>query len=119
MKIFNILIFFGILITTNVYAGGVYGTLYNKSDLISDKTDFEVDQEKKKLNAKREKKFIYAIEYSEATIDLEKFIVSTSYKVYNKKQSKYAVDHSSQVQCSLQKWEPLKDTSDTILHLIK
>ena len=54
MKIFNILIF-GILITTNVYAGGVYGTLYNKSDLVSDKTDFEVDQEKKKLNAEREK----------------------------------------------------------------
>ena len=53
MKIFNILIFSGILITTNVYAGGVYGTLYNKSDLVSDKTDFEVDQEKKKLNAKR------------------------------------------------------------------
>ena len=55
MKIFNILIFSGILITTNVYAGGVYGTLYNKSDLVSDKTDFEVDQEKKKLNAEREK----------------------------------------------------------------
>jgi hypothetical protein len=54
MKIFNILIF-GILITTNVYAGGVYGTLYNKSDLVSDKTDFEVDQDKKKLNAKKEK----------------------------------------------------------------
>ena len=54
MKILNIL-FFGILITTNVYAGGVYGTLYNKSDLVSDKTDFEVDQDKKRLNAKREK----------------------------------------------------------------
>ncbi len=54
MKIFNILIF-SILITTNVYAGGVYGTLYNKSDLVSDKTDFEVDQDKKRLNAKREK----------------------------------------------------------------
>mgnify|MGYP006444479253 FL=1 len=54
MKIFNILIF-GILITTNVYAGGVYGTLYNKSDLVSDKTDFEVDQDKKRLDAKREK----------------------------------------------------------------
>ena len=54
MKIFNILIF-GILITTNVYAGGVYGTLYNKSDLVSDKTDFEVDQDKKRLDAKKEK----------------------------------------------------------------
>ena len=53
MKIFNILIF-GILITTNVYAGGVYGTLYNKSDLVSDRSDFEIDQERKRLNAKRE-----------------------------------------------------------------
>ena len=51
---FNILVF-SILITTNVYAGGVYGTLYNKSDLISDKSDFEEDQDKKKLNDKREK----------------------------------------------------------------
>ena len=54
MKIFNILIF-SILITTNVCAGGVYGTLYNKSDLVSDKTDFEVDQDKKRLDAKKEK----------------------------------------------------------------
>ena len=54
MKVFNILVF-SILITTNVYAGGVYGTLYNKSDLISDKSDFEEDQDKKKLNDKREK----------------------------------------------------------------
>ena len=43
------------LITTNVYAGGVYGTLYNKSDLISDKSQFQVDQEKKRLDAKKEK----------------------------------------------------------------
>ena len=54
MKIFNILIL-GILITTNVYAGGVYGTLYNKSDLVSDKTNFEIDQDKKRLDAKKEK----------------------------------------------------------------
>ena len=54
MKTFNILIF-GILITTNVYAGGVYGNLYNKSDLVSDRSDFEIDQERKRLNAKREK----------------------------------------------------------------
>jgi len=54
VKVFNILVF-SILITTNVYAGGVYGTLYNKSDLISDKSDFEEDQDKKKLNDKREK----------------------------------------------------------------
>ena len=55
MKIFNILVF-GILITTNVYAGGVYGTLYNKSDLVSDRSQFEVDQDNKRLNAKKEKR---------------------------------------------------------------
>ena len=55
------------------------------------------------VNAKSKKEFIEAIEYSEATIDLEKFIVSTSYKLYNKKQSKYVLDNSSQVQCSLKK----------------
>ena len=54
MKIFNLLVF-SILITTNVYAGGVYGTLYNKSDLVSDKSQFEIDQDKKRLDAKREK----------------------------------------------------------------
>ena len=55
MKIFNILVF-GILITTNVYAGGVYGTFYNKSDLVSDRSQFEVDQDNKRLNAKKEKR---------------------------------------------------------------
>jgi hypothetical protein len=55
VKIFNILVF-GILITTNVYAGGVYGTLYNKSDLVSDRSQFEVDQDNKRLNAKKEKR---------------------------------------------------------------
>jgi hypothetical protein len=53
VKILNILIF-GILITTNVYAGGVYGTLYNKSDLVSPKGNFEAEQNKKKLDAKKE-----------------------------------------------------------------
>ena len=54
MKILNIL-FFGILITTNVYAGGVYGTLYNKSDLVSPKSAFVSEQKKKKLDAKADK----------------------------------------------------------------
>ena len=52
MKIFNILIF-GILITTNVYAGGVYGTLYNKSDLKSTESKFVAEQKRKKLENKR------------------------------------------------------------------
>ena len=55
------------------------------------------------VNAKSKNEFIDATEYSEATIDLETFIVSTSYKLYNKKQSKYVLDNSSQVQCSLKK----------------
>ena len=54
MKILNIL-FFGILITTNVYAGGVYGTLYNKSDLVSTESAFVAEQKKKKLDAKADK----------------------------------------------------------------
>ena len=55
MKILNIL-FFGILITTNVYAGGVYGTLYNKSDLVSPKGagDLRAKQNRKKLDSKKE-----------------------------------------------------------------
>ena len=55
MKILNILVF-SILITTNVYAGGVYGNLYNKSDLASQsgESEFEAEQKIKKLNAKRE-----------------------------------------------------------------
>jgi hypothetical protein len=54
VKILNIL-FFGILITTNVYAGGVYGTLYNKSDLVSTESAFVAEQKKKKLDAKADK----------------------------------------------------------------
>lgn len=46
---------FGILITTNVYAGGVYGTLYDRSDLVSPKGEFEADQNKKISDAKKEK----------------------------------------------------------------
>ena len=54
MKILNIMIF-GILITTNVYAGGVYGTLYDRSALVSPKGELEADQNKKKSDAKKEK----------------------------------------------------------------
>ena len=53
MKILNIIVF-SILITTNVYAGGVYGTLYNKSDLVSKKGAFEAEQNKKALDAKKD-----------------------------------------------------------------
>ena len=54
MKILNILVF-GILITTNVHAGGVYGTLYDRSDLVTPKGEFEEDQNKKISDAKKEK----------------------------------------------------------------
>ena len=54
MKILNILVF-SILITTNVYAGGVYGTLYNKSDLAGPKSSFEAEQRIKERKAKKDK----------------------------------------------------------------
>ena len=54
MKILNILVF-SILITTNVYAGGVYGNLYNKSDLASPKSSFEAEQRIKEKVAKKDK----------------------------------------------------------------
>jgi len=56
VKILNILVF-SILITTNVYAGGVYGNLYNKSDLASQEGDgeFEAEQRTKERKAKKDK----------------------------------------------------------------
>lgn len=54
MKILNILVF-GILITTNVHAGGVYGTLYDSSDLVTPKGQFVEDQNKITSEAKKEK----------------------------------------------------------------
>jgi hypothetical protein len=54
MKILNILVF-GILITTNVHAGGVYGTLYDSSDLVAPKGQFDEDQNKITSEAKKEK----------------------------------------------------------------
>jgi len=54
MKILNILVF-GILITTNAHAGGVYGTLYDSSDLLTPKGEFEEDQNKRISDAKKEK----------------------------------------------------------------
>ena len=71
MKILNILVF-GILITTNVYAGGVYGTLYNRSDLVSTKGEFEAEQNKKLLDANKEK--IWRAERAEVNrLNAEKF----------------------------------------------
>jgi hypothetical protein len=55
------------------------------------------------VNAKSENDLGLAIEYQDATIDLETFIVSTSYKLYNKRKSKYDLDVSSQKQCILKK----------------
>lgn len=54
MKILNILVF-SMLITTNVYASGVYGTLYDSSDLVTPKGQFVEDQNKKITEAKKEK----------------------------------------------------------------
>ena len=53
MKILNILVF-GILLTNNVYASGVYGNLYDSSDL-RDPTDRYVDNPHESLSdAKKE-----------------------------------------------------------------
>jgi len=54
MKILNVLVF-GIFITTNVHASGVYGTLYDSSDLVIPKGQFVEDQNKKISEAKKEK----------------------------------------------------------------
>ncbi len=64
MKILIILVF-GILVTTNVHAGGVYGTLYDSSDLANPKdrfvdnphktlSDVKKEREEKKFRAKQE-----------------------------------------------------------------
>lgn len=54
MKILNILVF-SILIKTNVYAGGVYGTLYDSSDLVDPKSRYVDNQHQKLSDAKKEK----------------------------------------------------------------
>ncbi|MBL78671.1 MAG: hypothetical protein CMH70_01200 [Nitrosomonadaceae bacterium] len=54
MKILNILAF-SIMIITNAHAGGVYGTLYNESDLVSSEGTFEDERDAKKAKAKKDK----------------------------------------------------------------
>tara|TARA_Y100001936_G_scaffold250290_1_gene302688 strand:+ start:9444 stop:9686 length:243 start_codon:yes stop_codon:yes gene_type:complete len=54
MRIFNILII-TIIIATNAHAGGVYGTLYNKSDLISPDGNFEDERNERKTKVEKEK----------------------------------------------------------------
>jgi len=56
MKILNILVF-GILLTNNVYASGVYGNLYDSSDL-RDPKDRYVDNPHESLSdAKKEEEW--------------------------------------------------------------
>jgi len=54
MKILNILVF-GILITNTVNAGGVYGTLYDSSDLVDPKSKFADNPHPKLSDVKKEK----------------------------------------------------------------
>jgi len=54
MKILNFLVF-GILITTNVHAGGVYGTLYDNSDLVDPKSRYVDNQHPEFTDVKKEK----------------------------------------------------------------
>lgn len=46
MKVLYILAF-GLLITNNVYANGLFGNLYNNSDLLTTKGQFEQEQKEK------------------------------------------------------------------------
>jgi hypothetical protein len=54
MKILNILVF-SILLTTNVHAGGVYGNLYDNSDLVDPKSRFIDNPHQKLSDIKKEK----------------------------------------------------------------
>lgn len=54
MKILNILVF-GLLIINNVYASGVYGTLYDSSDLVIPKGQFEEKKNKQISEMEKEK----------------------------------------------------------------
>lgn len=54
MKILNILVS-GILITTNVHAGGVYGTLYDNSDLVDPNSQIVDNPHPKLSDIKKEK----------------------------------------------------------------
>jgi hypothetical protein len=54
MKILNILVFC-ILITTNVNAGGVYGTLYDSSDLVDPKSRYVDNPHQELSDVKKEK----------------------------------------------------------------
>jgi len=54
MRILNILVF-SILITNNVHADGVYGTLYDSSDLVDPKSKFVDNQHQKLSDIKKER----------------------------------------------------------------
>ena len=53
MRILNILVF-GILLTSNVYASGVYGTLYDSEDLVNPKDRYLDNPHKKLSDVKKE-----------------------------------------------------------------
>ena len=53
MKILNILVF-GILLTNNVYASGVYGNLYDSSDLVDPKDRYVDNPHESLSDAKKE-----------------------------------------------------------------
>lgn len=72
MKILNILVF-SILITTNVHAGGVYGTLYDDSDLVDPKSRY-VDNQHQKLTAAKKEKELRAKQEEEEQLRLNEAI---------------------------------------------
>lgn len=70
MKILNILIS-GMLIINYVHASGVYGTLYDSSDLVTPKGQFVEEKSKKLSEAKEEKERRAKREEAQRIIDQE------------------------------------------------
>lgn len=70
MKILNILVF-SLLIINYVHASGVYGTLYDSSDLVTPKGQFVEEKNKKISEAKKEKEQRAKQEEAQRLIDKE------------------------------------------------
>ncbi len=54
-----IILAFGLLITNNVYAGGLYGNLFNSSDVLTPKGQFERErkEETSRIDEEKEQRF--------------------------------------------------------------
>ena len=54
-----IILAFGLLITNNVYASGIYGNFYDSSDLLTPKVQFEQERKEdtSKIDEEKEQRF--------------------------------------------------------------